>query len=277
MVPWNETGGGRTGGAGSGTRPPGAPPPRSRPAGWRTARSGAGRASSVDRRSTRRRGRPGRRRGRRRTPSRWRWGMDLAVRGRRPARGSRPRPAGSTRATTTVAAVPSRVTGGDEDAGGQVGLGDGAAGARAGATRRRRARRRRPAARSSGWRRTSVSAAREPDRRRPPPRGASAPAARRPSRSARAAGPRGRRWPTAGPAPRPGPVLEDEAQLGEPEARPAVLLGDGQAEQVGLGQLRPQLAVEAVVGALDLGHPLGGRHAGEDAPRPPRPPPAAPR
>ena len=45
---------------------------------------------------------------------------------------------------------------------------------------------------------------------------------------------------------------------------------DGQAQQVGGGQGRPQLAVDPVVGRLDLGHPLGVDQRRRRRPRPPR-------
>ncbi len=41
-------------------------------------------------------------------------------------------------------------------------------------------------------------------------------------------------------------LLEDEAQLGETQARTPVCLGDRQAEKIGLGKLGPQGLVEAV-------------------------------
>ena len=47
----------------------------------------------------------------------------------------------------------------------------------------------------------------------------------------------------------PALLLEDEADLGQAQTRSAVLLGDGQAEEVRPGQLGPQLVVEPVVGA----------------------------
>ncbi len=73
-------------------------------------------------------------------------------------------------------------------------------------------------------------------------------------------------------------LLEDEAQLGQAEARSAVVLGDGQAEQVGLGQLGPQRARRSGRAVpLDLATRSGRGHAGEDRRGGPRPPPAAPR
>src|SRR6202023_75847 len=39
---------------------------------------------------------------------------------------------------------------------------------------------------------------------------------------------------------------------------------DGQAEQVGLGQRRPQLVVDPVIGGLHLPDPVGSDEAGED-------------
>ena len=55
------------------------------------------------------------------------------------------------------------------------------------------------------------------------------------------------------------------ARLDHAEAAAAVGLGNGQPEQVGLGQLGPQLAVEAVLAGLHLLDPLGGAQPGEQA------------
>src|SRR5207249_1342614 len=48
------------------------------------------------------------------------------------------------------------------------------------------------------------------------------------------------------------------------EAAAAMVLGQGHTEQVGSGQLGPQLAVEAVVGGLDCRHSLRRRPPLED-------------
>ena len=61
--------------------------------------------------------------------------------------------------------------------------------------------------------------------------------------------------------------LDQQAGLHEAQPGPADLLGQGDAEQPGGGQLGPQLAVEPVaVGLrLDLAQPLVGGQVGEDA------------
>ncbi len=56
----------------------------------------------------------------------------------------------------------------------------------------------------------------------------------------------------------PSLLLEEQAELGEAETAAAVLLGDGDGEQPGVGEGAPQLAVDALVAALDLLHPLDG-------------------
>ena len=59
-------------------------------------------------------------------------------------------------------------------------------------------------------------------------------------------------------------LLEEQAELGEAEAAAAVLLGDGDGEQPGVGEGAPQLTVDTLLAALDLLHTLGSRVALED-------------
>jgi hypothetical protein len=51
-------------------------------------------------------------------------------------------------------------------------------------------------------------------------------------------------------------LLQEQAELGEAEAAAAVLLGDGDGQQSGVGEGAPQLAVDALLTALDLFHSL---------------------
>ena len=64
--------------------------------------------------------------------------------------------------------------------------------------------------------------------------------------------------------------LEHEADLDEPEPAAAVGLGQRDAEQAGVGELLPELAVDAVLAGLDLLHPLDGHRARGRPARPAR-------
>ena len=64
-----------------------------------------------------------------------------------------------------------------------------------------------------------------------------------------------RRHSGTGATARPG--LEQQAGLEVAEAAAADRLGQGDAEQAGLGQLAPEVAVEPVGSGLDLAQPLG--------------------
>ena len=59
-------------------------------------------------------------------------------------------------------------------------------------------------------------------------------------------------------------LLEHDRRLEEPVPAAAVRLGEGDAEQAGLGELRPQLAVEVVLTGLDLLEALVGDLGVED-------------
>ena len=59
-------------------------------------------------------------------------------------------------------------------------------------------------------------------------------------------------------------LLEQQAQLDDPVTAPADVLGQCDAQQVGIGQLRPQGPVDPVGSSLDLLHPLGRGLIGED-------------
>jgi hypothetical protein len=59
-------------------------------------------------------------------------------------------------------------------------------------------------------------------------------------------------------------LLQHQAQLDEPEAAAADVLGQAQAEQVRVGELPPQLAVEPVSRALDLLDAIHGGMTAED-------------
>ena len=61
--------------------------------------------------------------------------------------------------------------------------------------------------------------------------------------------------------------LQQQAELHQAVAGAAVGLGDGQPEQVGVGQRLPQVAVDALVAGLHGGDPLGVDQAGEEAGR----------
>ena len=58
--------------------------------------------------------------------------------------------------------------------------------------------------------------------------------------------------------------LEQEAELHEAVAGAAVGLGHGEAQQVGVGQGAPELAIDAVLTGLDRRDPLGVHQARED-------------